>query len=111
MKKNIIKISLISLITILLITNVSLGFGLGDLKGNTSNLTEVQTVGNNSLKVLGIIGSAAALIFMIILGIKYMMGSTEERAVYKRTLLPYLIGAIFVFGASVIATFIYNMFN
>lgn len=111
MKKHVTKILFITLLITLVITNISFGFTISDLKGDTSNLTEVENVGAEIIKILGIIGSAAAIIFMVILGIKYMIGSTEERAVYKRTLLPYLIGAIFVFGASVIATLIYSMFN
>ena len=38
-----------------------------------------------------------------------MMGSAEEKAEYKKTLLPYFIGAFFVFGAGVITTIIFNM--
>ena len=38
-----------------------------------------------------------------------MMGSVEERATYKKTLLPYFIGATILFGASVIAGIIYNI--
>ena len=38
-----------------------------------------------------------------------MLGSLEERAQYKKSLLPYFIGAIFVFGATTIPTIIYNM--
>lgn len=40
-----------------------------------------------------------------------MLGSVEERAAYKKTLLPYAIGAIFVFGASTVAGLVYEMFN
>ena len=34
--------------------------------------------------------------------------SAEEKAEYKKTLLPYIIGAAFVFAASSIATMVYN---
>lgn len=40
-----------------------------------------------------------------------MLGSIEEKAQYKKTLLPYLIGAIFVFGATTIPGIVYKMFN
>ena len=53
--------------------------------------------------------SVLAVIILIILGIKYMMGSAEEKAEYKKTLLPYFIGALFVFGAGAITTVIFNM--
>ena len=34
-----------------------------------------------------------------VLGIKYMMGSVEEKAEYKQTLVAYLISCVVVFGA------------
>ena len=40
---------------------------------------------------------------LIVLGIKYMMGSTAEKAEYKKTLMPYFIGALLIFGASAFA--------
>ena len=38
-----------------------------------------------------------------------MIGSVEEKAEYKKTLMPFLIGALFVFAASTIASIIYNI--
>ena len=32
-----------------------------------------------------------------------MIGSADERAEYKKSMMPYLIGALLVFGASGIA--------
>ena len=31
-----------------------------------------------------------------------MMGSASEKAEYKKTMIPYLVGSILIFGASVI---------
>lgn len=45
------------------------------------------------------IGIVAAVIVGIILGIKYMIGSVEEKAEYKETLFAYLISCVVVFGA------------
>ena len=59
-------------------------------------------------KVNGIIGTIVTIgviisvITLCILGIKYMIGSVEERAEYKKTMIPYLVGAILIFGASAI---------
>lgn len=110
-KNNIIKIIIISILAITIFTNISYGFGLEDLKGDTSKLGDIKPIGGSILSVLSIIGSGLSIIFLIILGIKYMMGSIEQRAQYKKTLLPYVIGAIFVFAASSIAGLVYNMFN
>ena len=37
-----------------------------------------------------------------------MMGSTEERAEYKKSMLPYVIGAVILFAASTFAQVIYK---
>ena len=43
-----------------------------------------------------------AVIVLLVIGIKYMMGSASEKAEYKKTMIPYLVGAILIFGASAI---------
>ena len=40
-----------------------------------------------------------------------MMGSVEEKAEYKKNLLPSAIGAALVFAASGIAQIVYNIAN
>lgn len=71
--------------------------------GATMNTSSIETMGQGIFTVVRTIGIVASVVFLIILGIKYMMGSVEEKAEYKKTLLPYALGAIFVFGAAVIA--------
>ena len=83
--------------------------GISDLQGTPT--TQLNNAGNGILQILSIVGSGLAIVFLIFLGIKYMMGSVEEKAEYKKTLLPYFIGAIFVFCASAIAGLAYNMFK
>ena len=44
----------------------------------------------------------------MVLGIKYMVGSAEEKASYKKTMMPYIVGAILLFGATTVATAIFE---
>lgn len=55
------------------------------------------------------VGTVVAVIGIIILGIKYMMGSVEEKAEYKKTMIPYIIGCIFIFAISRIVSIIYSL--
>ena len=71
----------------------------------------IQKVGNQIVTIVSVVGSLAAVIVLVVLGIKYMMGSAEERAEYKKTLMPYVIGAALVFAASAIAGMVYNFAN
>ena len=77
----------------------------GEGKANTD---KISTGINNIIKVISYVGSGIAVIVLIVLGIKYMMGSAEEKAEYKKTLLPYILGAVLVFAASSIAGIIFS---
>lgn len=69
---------------------------------------EIQDIGGRILGVLQTIGVVLAVIILVILGIKYMMGSAEEKAEYKKTMIPYLVGAVFIFAAPILANIVYN---
>ena len=49
--------------------------------------------------ILLVIGIGVAVVVSGILGIKFMMGSVEEKAQIKDQLVPFVIGCIVVFGA------------
>ncbi len=68
----------------------------------------IATIGNQLIQIISTIGSVASVIVLVIIGIKYMMGSAEEKAEYKKTLMPYVIGAALVFAASAIAGIIFG---
>ncbi len=76
--------------------------------GSNIETTQLNSWINTIINVVATVGSGAAIIVLIVLGIKYMMGSAEEKAEYKKTLFPYIIGAAFVFGASALTGVIYN---
>ena len=86
--------------------------GIGDLddygKVTTSSSVFEDKVGT-ILAVVQVIGSLFAVISWIAMGIKYMLGSIEEKAQYKKTLLPYFIGSILVFGISNILNVVYQL--
>lgn len=78
-----------------------------DLFSNMGNTTE--DIGNKILGLIQVIGTFISVGGLMILGIRYMMGSTEERASYKKSMLPYIIGAVLLFAAVNITTIIYNV--
>ena len=109
--KKVIKTTILLILLIFVLTNLSFSaltpndFSSPDYR----NVEDIRKVGGSILEILAIIASAISIIAIIALGIKYMLGSVEERASYKKTLLPYFIGAIFVFGATAIPEVIYKM--
>ena len=83
-----------------------------DVKNNESlgNAgTEIKTIGQKIFSGIYSVGSAISVITIAFLGIKYMMGSAEQKADYKKSMMPYLIGAVCLFGATSIANMIYTV--
>lgn len=64
--------------------------------------TTITNIGSTILTIITYVGMILAVVIVAVLGIKYMMGSTEEKAEYKKSMIPYLVGAVLVFGASAI---------
>ena len=77
-----------------------------DLLGKDTNAFD--DFGNTVIGALKAIGTIISVAILIVIGIKYMMGSAEEKAEYKKTMIPYLIGAIIIFAAPYIAGAIYS---
>lgn len=107
--KKFLKIGIVLIFIMMFVVTNIYAFSIGDLNGNGSNTQNLKTTGNKTITILSIIGSFISVIALIVLGIKYMLGSTEEKAEYKKSMLPYVIGAVFVFASSAIAGAIYNI--
>lgn len=69
---------------------------------------DIQAFGGKILSAVTTAGVVLSVIVLAVLGIKYMLGSAEEKAEYKKTLMPYIVGAALIFGASTIATIVFN---
>ena len=69
-----------------------------DSTNSVSGATQLEKIGNRFSGTIQVIGAIISVVALIMIGIKYIMGSVEEKAEYKETLKPYLIGAILLFG-------------
>lgn len=112
--KKTMKILTVLLLTVVLITfttnvlaaQVNPGDLQASFKGDASGLT------SKAGQIMGMIRNVAAIaavIIIMVLGVKYMLGSVEEKADYKKSFIPLIIGIILVVAATTIATFIFNM--
>ena len=82
----------------------------GNTDGSSSNVNtqKITSIGNSAVRIVTTIGMVASVVVLVVLGIKYMLGSAEEKAEYKKTLLPYVIGAVLVFAAAAIASMVFQ---
>ncbi len=113
------KIHTLALITILLflifmmipiISNADINIDPGDYKpGGITGANQFVSKANIIIGVIQAVGSIVALIALIVIGLKYMMAGVEEKADYKSTMVPYIVGCVMLFVISNLVAFIYNL--
>ena len=85
---------------------------LGDLNSygqTTQNSNTFENMVGKFITIIQTVGSIISVICLIIIGIKYMIGSVEQKAEYKKVLLPYVIGASLVFATTNLLGIIYSV--
>ena len=109
--KKTIKILSVIMIALLIVTAITPvfatdvgGVSVSVNKDGVSN--KVSNIGGKVLGAIQVVGTLISVGTLMVLGIKYMMGSAEEKAEYKKTMIPYAIGAILLFAAVTIASYI-----
>ena len=109
-RKKALSTLLIILLLIMIGNNVFAAYTPNDLDGTPTVAGEkVKNLGNQVLGVLQAIGIVVSVVVVIVLGIKYMLGSIDQKAEYKKSMLPYVIGASGLLAASVIANIIMHL--
>lgn len=76
----------------------------------TEDDTEVVTSKISPIvTIMRTIGFIVLIVTIILIGIRFMLGSIEEKADYKKSMIPFLIGAIIFFGLSQFLALIIEM--
>lgn len=110
------KVILILIITFLLVNifNVTFAIDTSQYKPSAPTTDDAVEVVEKVGIVLGAIRNVSVVVSVIalmLIGFKYIIGSAEEKANYKDTMTPYIIGCIFAISGTTIVTFIYNTMN
>lgn len=112
MKNKTLKIIAVLLIAIALITlsttivRATTGFEPIEPKPAGTAGEKVTNTAGQILTIVRIVGMAVAVIMLTILGIKYVAASPNEKADYKKGMTVYVVGAVLLFGASALLSFI-----
>ena len=114
MKKTMKLISMLLMICFTLSTAVNAARDVNNIIGQMDNQTangadQVATIGGQIADIITTVGIVVAVIVILILGIKYMMGSASEKAEYKKTMIPYVVGAVLILGGSAIVKIIFSI--
>lgn len=89
-------------------TDLELG-NLDDYKGTNPTSSTLVSKANNILGIIQIIGIVTSVVVLMGIGIKYMLGSVEEKAEYKSSLKPYIIGAFVLFTGTTLPNIIFEI--
>ena len=102
-----------TILYIIILATPCFAISTNDITGKNSTVAteKIGAAGNQIAAIIRTVGIIASVIILMILGIKYMMGSASEKAEYKKTMIPYVVGAVVLFGASALASAIYDMAN
>lgn len=65
----------------------------------TTGVGELNKLGNAILGIIQYVGLGVAVIAALVLAMRYMYSSPNEKAEIKKKLIPFIIGGFLVFGA------------
>ena len=95
--------------TVCLATSAGTVGGVNIPAGTAADTTTIAQKAANILATIRNIAAIAAVIIIAILGVKYMLGSVEERAEYKKSFVPLIVGVVVVVLALQIANMIFGL--
>ena len=111
--KKTMKILTVLLLAIVLITFATNVFAAElDPANLTPSYGDSTALQNKAGQIMGMIRNVAivaSVIIIMVLGVKYMLGSVEEKAEYKKSFIPLIVGIVLVVSATAIASFVFNM--
>ena len=114
MKKSIKVLFILMMVAMLVMTTTPV-FAANDIgvtaKTDGIDAGKIKDLAGKILGFLQLIGGIAAVVIVAIFGVKYMLGSLEEKAEYKKSFIPLIIGIVVLYGAVTIANLLVNTFQ
>lgn len=94
-------ILLMALITGLMMTSSYAEVDVTEFTGNTNGTAaeKVTDISQNIIGIVQVVGTAAAVVMLVVLGIKYVIASASEKAEIKKSAPIYVVAAVFIFAA------------
>jgi len=124
MKKKILIINIVLIIIMIFSSTNTYASTLGEMidnaedflsKGNsvesTIDTAQLNKTSNTIYNILLTIAIVLAIIIGMVIGIQFLIGSAEEQAKIKETLVPYVVGVFIVFSAFAIWKIAVNVGN
>lgn len=105
-------VTIVTFICILLtLSNFAFAINTGaysNIYTNDGKQSSIQNIGSVALGIVQTVGMAVAIIMLVVLGIKYIISSPEDKATIKDKAVMYVTGAVIIFAASGLVGIIAN---
>lgn len=75
------------------------------------NTTGIVNIAGRIIGLLRNISVVAGVLLLTVIGLKFMIGSAEEKAEYKKSLVPLVVGICVVMAATTITSLIFSFFD
>ena len=83
------------------------GYDIPSAKSTNAD-TAITNIGGMVLSIAQIVGTAVAVIMLIVLAIKYISAAPNDKAEIKKHAVVYIVGAIVLFAASALLGIVKN---
>ena len=82
---------------------------VGGTLDNVNSATGAATIGGNIVNWIWGISIVVAVVVVMITGLKFIVGSTQEKAEYKKSLIPLVVGVLILVFATTIVKVLFGM--
>ena len=82
---------------------------IGQTESNNEMSNELGGIAGTVINWIWGISIIVAIIVVMVIGIKFIIGGTQEKAEYKKSLMPVAVGVILVVFATTLVKFLFSM--
>ena len=116
--KKTLKIFMIALMAVMLLfvtvqPTVALADSVTDITNGikadgTGDSSEIKTTAKTITNLIWILSIVISVIVLMIIGVKYIIGGVQEKAEYKKSLIPVVVGIVVIVSATTIVNFLFG---
>ena len=70
---------------------------------------KVSEIGGKIVNAITTVAIVVSVVALTVIGIKYIIGSTQEKAEYKKSLIPLVVGILVIIFASTIVKLLFSI--
>lgn len=76
-----------------------------------TDISKAKSLGETILGYIVNIAAVSSVVIIAFLGLKFMIGSVEQKAEYKKSFMPLIVGMFLVLGTSMIVGMLFDVFD